>query len=172
MDSQGLGQSHPCRLCLLPPWPLSGKFLNDFILFLIIYICGGRVCVHVSVMPLKSRRGCQIPYCWNYRQLWAMLHGSGNPTLVSGRAVNALSHWAISPPLRQVSYGVQTSQDRCYASLTLLGSLSGFSCNVSSLPTLYALPYQGLLAGPATLQYTAWPPKLSLEISLEASMAL
>lgn len=38
---------------------------------------------------LKSRRGCQIPWNWNYRQLWAAMRVQGIKPSSSGRTASA-----------------------------------------------------------------------------------
>ena len=41
--------------------------------------------------------GCQIPWNWNYRQLWAAMWVLGIEPESFGRAVSALNGWIISP---------------------------------------------------------------------------
>ena len=60
------------------------------------------VCMCVCVLcpclvPLKVRRGCQIPWNWSYRQLWAASWVLGSEPRSSARAASALLCWAIYP---------------------------------------------------------------------------
>lgn len=84
--------SSPPDIHISPSTFLS--FYKSFILCLL-------ACVHVSeslcvgVVPTEARRGCWMPCCWTYRQLWAIQHGCRNWT--PQNHPNTLNHFAISP---------------------------------------------------------------------------
>ena len=52
----------------------------------------------LSVLPAwTSVWGCWVLWYWSYRQVWAAMWVLGMEPGFSGRAVNALNHWTISP---------------------------------------------------------------------------
>lgn len=73
-----------------------------------IYVYEYFACIYVYatpvyLVPTEDRRGCQNPWNWNYRQLWATVWGLGIDPEFSGRASSALTHWATSPAPREAA---------------------------------------------------------------------
>ena len=56
-----------------------------------------RAKIFFSLCALLFGHGCQVPWNWNYRELWTAVWVLGIEPRSSGRAVSALNCWAISP---------------------------------------------------------------------------
>ena len=61
---------------------------NDLFILIDVYDCLHEYVLHVSVVPIKTRRGHQIALNSNCRQLWML----GIKPRSSARAASALNH--------------------------------------------------------------------------------
>ena len=53
---------------------------------------------HVCTVPKEARKGCWIPWNWNYSYLWAAMWVLGIEPGPSGRPASSLNHWASLQP--------------------------------------------------------------------------
>ena len=63
-----------------------------FLIITLYFLCALVFCLHTCLCW-----GCQIPWNWTYRQVWAAMWVLGIEPGFSGRAVSVLNLWAISP---------------------------------------------------------------------------
>lgn len=70
---------------------------RPFLPLSLMHVCA-RLCEHISCTwaPKDTKRGCQIPWKWNYRWFPGVPHGCWEPNLRVGTPLNC---WAISPAL-------------------------------------------------------------------------
>jgi hypothetical protein len=77
----------------------SGKQFNILTFYLlIIFMCMNVLSACISVQQVyavatEGRRGCQVTWNWNYKQLWGCDVGAVNQTIVPRKS----RHWAFSP---------------------------------------------------------------------------
>lgn len=57
---------------------------------------------HMCLLPVKTRRGCLIPWNCSYGWLWAVLWVLGTRTGFSVRVTNSFNHQVTSPAPRKI----------------------------------------------------------------------
>lgn len=62
-----------------------------------VYLCAW-ACMHMSAVPMDTRRGHQIPRSRNYMRLWGTMWVVGTKLWFSERTVRVFNHWVISSP--------------------------------------------------------------------------
>lgn len=83
-------------------WTVKFLFLFTKDLFPYFYVHGHFSYMYVCVpcmylMPVKTRKGCQIPWHLSYRWLGTTMWGVGIEPRPTTRAARALNWWTISP---------------------------------------------------------------------------
>lgn len=72
-------------------WKKKVSFSYLFIYLLIVYVCFS----FFFLLPCMSIWGCQKPWNWSHRVLWAVMWMQGVKLRSSGRVASALNHWHL-----------------------------------------------------------------------------
>jgi hypothetical protein len=99
-------------------WELSVAALNIFCKKTSIFpFCVCAFCLHgrKSTIPGWCLWKHWIPWSWSYKCLWAIMWVLGTEQRSSGRTINAVNHWAISPaPLCECGYALCVGEGLFY----------------------------------------------------------